>query len=113
MKHSFEQCGLDDTFGHFYTEMDSWKLWELDASQSRRTGIKTLAYEWLRQWARSFRTQLEELQMRLKTGDIHVQISNATSRALTGDTSLAVCVLFFSILYVKLFRQNHHRTERM
>ncbi len=50
VKHLFEQCGLDDPFGHFYNEMDSWKLWELDPNQPRRTGIKTLAYEWLRQY---------------------------------------------------------------
>ncbi|CAF5211484.1 unnamed protein product, partial [Rotaria magnacalcarata] len=28
--------------------MDSWKLWELDPTESRRTGIKSLATEWLR-----------------------------------------------------------------
>lgn len=49
VKNIFGQCGLDDPLGHFYSEMDSWKLWELDANQPRRTGIKTLAYEWLRQ----------------------------------------------------------------
>jgi hypothetical protein len=49
VKNLFAQCGLDDPLGHFYAEMDSWKLWELDANQPRRTGIKTLAYEWLRQ----------------------------------------------------------------
>ncbi len=49
-KQLFEQCGLDDPFGHFYNEMESWKLWELDINQARRTGIKTLAYEWLRQY---------------------------------------------------------------
>ena len=46
----FQQCGLDDPLGHFYNEMSSWKLWELDPNQSRRIGIKTLAYEWLRQY---------------------------------------------------------------
>lgn len=49
IKQAFEHCGLDDPFGHFYKEMDSWKLWELDPNQERRTGIKSLAYEWLRQ----------------------------------------------------------------
>jgi len=46
----FEQCGVDDVFGHFYSEMDSWKLWEIDLNKPRRTGIKTLAFEWLRQY---------------------------------------------------------------
>jgi hypothetical protein len=46
----FEECGLEDPFGHFYNEMDSWKLWELDSNQPRRAGIKTLAFEWLRQY---------------------------------------------------------------
>ncbi|CAF0730534.1 unnamed protein product [Rotaria sordida] len=89
VKALFQQCGLDDPFGHFYNEMDSWKLWELDPNQSRRVGIKALAFEWLRQWIRAFRTHIEEMHVRLKNGDIHVQISNATSRALTGDTSLS------------------------
>ncbi|CAF0999067.1 unnamed protein product [Rotaria sordida] len=89
VKTLFQQCGLDDPFGHFYNEMDSWKLWELDPNQSRRIGIKALAFEWLRQWIRAFRTHIEEMHVRLKNGDIHVQISNATSRALTGDTSLS------------------------
>lgn len=90
--------------------MDSWKLWELDPNQERRTGIKALAFEWLRQsvfenrlrrvsnrivlhslrWSRAFRTHIEEMHVRLKNGDVHVQVSNATSRALTGDTSLTV-----------------------
>ncbi len=34
------------------------------------------------------------MHVRLKNGDIHVQISNATSRALTGDTSLSVSLSF-------------------
>ncbi|CAF0753292.1 unnamed protein product [Rotaria sp. Silwood1] len=89
VKTLFQQCGLDDPFGHFYNEMDSWKLWELDPNQPRRAGIKTLAFEWLRQWTRAFRTHIEEMHVRLKNGDIHIQISNATSRALTGDTSLS------------------------
>ncbi|CAF4508243.1 unnamed protein product [Rotaria socialis] len=89
VKNLFNRCGLDDPFGHFYSEMDSWKLWELNPIESRSTGIKSLATEWLRQWLRAFRTHIEEMQFRLKNGDIHVQISNATSRALTGDTSLA------------------------
>ncbi|CAF0727372.1 unnamed protein product [Didymodactylos carnosus] len=88
IKESFQQCGLDDSFGHFYNEMASWKLWELDADKSRRLGIKTLCYEWLRQWTRAFRTHLEEMHLRLKNGDIHVKISNATSRAINGDVSL-------------------------
>jgi len=46
----FEKCGLEDPFEHFYNEMDSWKLWELDPNQPRRSGIKTLADEWLRQY---------------------------------------------------------------
>lgn len=50
IKNLFNQCGLDDPFGHFYKEMDSWKLWELDPTQSRRIGIKVLANEWLRQY---------------------------------------------------------------
>ncbi|CAF4337357.1 unnamed protein product [Rotaria sp. Silwood2] len=69
--------------------MDSWKLWELDPNQPRRAGIKALAFEWLRQWTRAFRTHIEEMHVRLKNGDVHAQISNATSRALTGDTSLS------------------------
>ena len=43
-----------------------------------------------RRWNRAFRTHIEEMHVRLKNGDIHVQISNATSRALTGDMSLSV-----------------------
>ncbi|CAF4224081.1 unnamed protein product, partial [Rotaria sp. Silwood2] len=89
VKTLFQQCGLDDPFGHFYNEMDSWKLWELDPNQPRRAGIKALAFEWLRQWTRAFRTHIEEMHVRLKNGDVHAQISNATSRALTGDTSLS------------------------
>lgn len=54
IKNLFEQAGLDDSFGHFYNEMDSWKLWELDPNQSRRTGINTLSYEWLRQYVSFF-----------------------------------------------------------
>jgi hypothetical protein len=50
VKKLFEQCGVDDAFGHFYTEMESWKLWEIDLNKPRRTGIKTLAFEWLRQY---------------------------------------------------------------
>lgn len=46
----FDQCGLDDPLGHFYSEMDSWKLWEIDITQPRRTGIKSLTHEWLRQY---------------------------------------------------------------
>lgn len=38
---------------------------------------------------------MEEMHFRLKNGDIHVQISNATSRALTGDTSLTVNIVFY------------------
>ncbi|CAF0962576.1 unnamed protein product [Adineta steineri] len=89
IKHIFEQCGLQDSFNHFYNEMDSWKLWELDLTQSRRSGIKTLAHEWLRRWAQAFRTHIGEMHSRLKNGDVKVKISNATSRALTGDTSLS------------------------
>jgi hypothetical protein len=33
------------------------------------------------------------MHARLKNGDIHAQVSNATSRALTGDISLSVSLL--------------------
>ncbi|UJR35912.1 hypothetical protein I4U23_028653 [Adineta vaga] len=89
VKELFDQCGLQDPFDHFYAEMDSWKLWELDLTQPRRTGIKTLSHEWLRQWIQAFRTHIEDMNFRLKNGDLKVKISNATSRALIGDTSLA------------------------
>ncbi|CAF2479912.1 unnamed protein product [Rotaria sp. Silwood2] len=44
---------------------------------------------YLNRWTRAFRTHIEEMHVRLKNGDVHAQISNATSRALTGDTSLS------------------------
>lgn len=42
------------------------------------------------------------MHVRLKNGDIHVQISNATSRALTGDVSLSVGVSPSSILSLSI-----------
>ena len=44
--------------------LDSWKLWELDPNQARRTGIKTLAYEWLRQYV--FKSILSHRTEKLK-----------------------------------------------
>jgi len=41
-------------------------------------------------WTQAFRTHIGEMHHRLKSGDLQVKISNATSRALTGDTSLSV-----------------------
>ena len=108
VKDLFDQCGLQDPFGYFYAEMDSWKLWELDMNQPRRAGIKTLSHEWLRQyvfeissereivcfywnrWIQAFRTHVEDMNFRLRNGDLKVKISNATSRALIGNTSLTV-----------------------
>ena len=52
----------------------------------------------LNRWTRAFRTHIEEMHVRLKNGDIHAQISNATSRALTGDTSLSVSLWFEKII---------------
>jgi hypothetical protein len=49
VKRLFDETGLDDPMGYFYAEMDSWKLWELDSNQKRRSGIKALTNEWLRQ----------------------------------------------------------------
>ena len=44
-------------------------------------------------WIQAFRTHIEDMNFRLRNGDLKVKISNATSRALIGDTSLAV--IFF------------------
>lgn len=46
---------------------------------------------------------MEEMHVRLKNGDIHVQISNATSRALTGDTSLTVNLEIYFEYLIKGF----------
>ena len=66
------------------------KLWLTNGSASsidRRTFHReTFSFR----WTRSFRTHVEEMFIRLRNGDIHVQISNATSRALTGDVGLSV-----------------------
>jgi hypothetical protein len=49
-------------------------------------------------WTQAFRTHIGEMHHRLKSGDLQVKISNATSRALTGDTSLSVNSFFKSNL---------------
>jgi hypothetical protein len=49
----------------------------------------TQTFDLLR-WIRAFRTHIEEMHLRLKSGDLRVQVSKATSRALSGDLSLTV-----------------------
>jgi hypothetical protein len=89
--------GICDTTP-FNANTDYCILVILDFLNIYHNSLCNLFFFYSNRWTQAFRTHVGEMHHRLKSGDLQVKISNATSRALTGDTSLSVNSFFKSNL---------------